>query len=85
MTVILGKKGLLLTNKSFLYLAREAGGLVAVAADDRIAGMIDILKDNPPAGTKAGGRENQRKLVVPHFPLIVVCGAGHENLITLRI
>lgn len=69
----------------FLYLAKEAGAIVAVAADDRIAAMIDILKNNPLAGTKAGRTEKQRKLVVPHFPFIVVYAAEHEKLSILRI
>lgn len=85
MTIIWEKRAIADREAIFIYLAREAGALVAVAADDRIAAMIDILKDNPLAGTKAGRTEKQRKLVVPHFPFIVVYAAGHENLSILRI
>jgi plasmid stabilization system protein ParE len=56
----------------FLYLNREAGALVAIAADERLAGMASILAENPLAGVKAGRSDKQRKLVEPHFPFIIV-------------
>ncbi|ECQ8978662.1 type II toxin-antitoxin system RelE/ParE family toxin [Salmonella enterica subsp. enterica] len=69
----------------FLYLNREAGAVVAIAADERLAGMVDILEENPEAGLKAGHKESQRKLVVPHFPFIIVYVAEKEHVRILRI
>ncbi|ENM8969740.1 type II toxin-antitoxin system RelE/ParE family toxin, partial [Salmonella enterica subsp. enterica serovar Infantis] len=69
----------------FLYLNREAGDEVAIAADDRLAGMTGILEENPLAGVKAGRLENQRKLVVPHFPFIIVYVAEKEHVRILRV
>ncbi|EBS4547764.1 type II toxin-antitoxin system RelE/ParE family toxin [Salmonella enterica] len=69
----------------FLYLNRAAGVVVAIAADDRLAGMPGILEENPLAGIKAGRLDSQRKLVVPHFPFIIVYVAEKERIRILRI
>ncbi|USR59964.1 type II toxin-antitoxin system RelE/ParE family toxin [Lelliottia amnigena] len=69
----------------FRYLNREAGAMVAIAADDRLAGMVTILAENPLAGVKAGRLEKQRKLVVPHFPFIIVYVAGSARVRILRV
>ncbi|EDV5543232.1 type II toxin-antitoxin system RelE/ParE family toxin [Salmonella enterica subsp. enterica] len=69
----------------FLYLNREAGAVVAIAADDRLSGMTGILKENPLAGVKAGQLKSQRKLVVPHFPFIIVYVAKKEHVRILRV
>lgn len=69
----------------FLYLNREAGALVAIAADERLAGMTAILAENPLAGVKAGRSEKQRKLVVPHFPFIIVYVAESARVRILRV
>lgn len=69
----------------FLYLNREAGAMVAIAADDRLAGMVTILTENPLAGVKAGRSERQRKLVVPHFPFIIVYVAESARVRILRV
>lgn len=69
----------------FLYLNREAGAMVAIAADDRLTGMVTILTENPLAGVKAGRSEKQRKLVVPHFPLIIVYAAESARVRILRV
>ncbi|EHL9625713.1 type II toxin-antitoxin system RelE/ParE family toxin [Salmonella enterica subsp. enterica serovar Bonariensis] len=69
----------------FGYLNREAGAMVAIAADDRLAGMTAILMENPLAGVKAGRSEKQRKLVVPHFPFIIVYVADKERVRILRV
>ncbi|HBC0336832.1 TPA: type II toxin-antitoxin system RelE/ParE family toxin [Salmonella enterica subsp. enterica serovar Napoli] len=69
----------------FQYLNREAGAMVAIAADDRLAGMAAILTENPLAGVKAGRSEKQRKLVVPHFPFIIVYVAESARVRILRV
>lgn len=69
----------------FLYLNREAGALVAIAADERLAGMAGILTQNPLAGVKAGRSETQRKLVVPHFPFIIVYATENAWVRILRV
>lgn len=69
----------------FLYLNREAGALVAIAADERLASMASILAENPLAGVKAGRSEKQRKLVVPHFPFIIVYVAESARVRILRV
>lgn len=69
----------------FLFLNREAGAMVAIAADDRLAGMATILVENSLAGVKAGRSERQRKLVVPHFPFIIVYVAENERVRILRV
>lgn len=69
----------------FLYLNREAGALVAIAADERLAGMASVLTENPLAGVKAGHSETQRKLVVPHFPFIIVYVTENARVRILRV
>jgi toxin ParE1/3/4 len=69
----------------FLYLNKEAGALVAIAADDRLAAMVDILKENPMAGVQAGRTLKQRKLVIPHFPFIVVYVVDGTKVSILRV
>jgi plasmid stabilization system protein ParE len=69
----------------FLYLNQEAGAVVAVAADDRLTGMAAILKENPLAGVKAGRSDRQRKLVVPHFPFIIVYVVEKSHVRILRV
>lgn len=69
----------------FLYLNKEAGAAVAIAADDRLTAMVEILKDNPMAGVQAGSTIKQRKLVVPHFPFIVVYVVDDNRISILRI
>ncbi|WP_447088468.1 type II toxin-antitoxin system RelE/ParE family toxin (plasmid) [Enterobacter asburiae] len=69
----------------FRYLNREAGAMVAIAVDDRLAGMAAILAENPLAGVKAGRSEKQRKLVVPHFPFIIVYVAESARVRILRV
>ncbi len=59
--------------------------MVAIAADDRLAGMATILVENPLAGVKAGRLEKQRKLVVPHFPFIIVYVAESARVCILRV
>ncbi|MEG3130576.1 type II toxin-antitoxin system RelE/ParE family toxin [Pantoea cypripedii] len=69
----------------FLYLNKEAGALVAIAADDRLAAMVNILKENPMAGVQAGRTEQHRKLVIPHFPFIVVYVTDENKVSILRV
>ncbi|QGY33134.1 type II toxin-antitoxin system RelE/ParE family toxin [Pantoea cypripedii] len=69
----------------FLYLNKEAGALVAIAADDRLATMVDILKENPMAGVQVGRTLKHRKLVIPHFPFIVVYVADGNKVSILRV
>ncbi|MEN3753883.1 type II toxin-antitoxin system RelE/ParE family toxin [Mangrovibacter sp. SLW1] len=69
----------------FLYLNREAGALVAISADERLVGMATTLAENPLAGVKAGRSETQRKLVVPHFPFIIVYATENARVRILRV
>ncbi|MFT4270626.1 MAG: type II toxin-antitoxin system RelE/ParE family toxin [Pantoea sp.] len=69
----------------FLYLNKEAGALVAIAADDRLVAMVSILKENPMAGVQAGRTVKHRKLVIPHFPFIVVYVADETRVSILRV
>lgn len=69
----------------FGYLNREAGAVVAIAADDRLANMAAILEENPLAGVRAGRTEQQRKLVVPHFPFILVYAVKENRVRILRV
>ncbi len=69
----------------FFYLYQEAGVLVATATDDKFVSMVDILRENPLAGTKAGSAEKQRKLVVPRFPFIIVYVVENTSIRILRV
>ncbi|EOF5091859.1 hypothetical protein ACK1G0_004870 [Salmonella enterica] len=42
--------------------------------------MAAILAENSLAGVKAGRSERQRKLVVPHFPFIIVYATENKNV-----
>ncbi|WP_313681897.1 type II toxin-antitoxin system RelE/ParE family toxin [Pantoea sp.] len=59
--------------------------LVAIAADDRLAAMVNILKENPVAGVQAGRTVKHRKLGIPHFPFIVVYVADETKVSILRV
>lgn len=69
----------------FRYLYQEAGLPVASMADDRLVSMVNILRDNPLAGAKAGKTAKQRKLVVPRFPFIIVYVAEETVVRILRV
>jgi len=56
----------------FRYLYQEAGLPVASATDDKFVSMVSILKENPLTGVKNERTTKQRKLVVPHFPFIII-------------
>lgn len=85
-TIIVWEKRALADRENiFIYLNKAAGAIVAIAADARFVSMIEILKDNPFAGVKAGRTENQRKIVIPHFPFIVVYVIDKERVHILRI
>ncbi|EOC5660747.1 type II toxin-antitoxin system RelE/ParE family toxin [Salmonella enterica] len=47
--------------------------------------MAAILAENSLAGVKAGRSERQRKLVVPHFPFIIVYATENKNVRILRV
>ncbi|MCT4713483.1 type II toxin-antitoxin system RelE/ParE family toxin [Enterobacteriaceae bacterium H18W14] len=67
------------------FLYQEAGLPVASATGDRFVHVVGILKENPPAGTKAGKTDKQRKLVVPRFPFIIVYVTEDMTVRILRI
>jgi len=69
----------------FRYLYQEAGLTVASATDDKFVSMADIIQENPLAGVKAGKTAKQRKLVVPHFPFILVYVNEDAMIRVLRI
>jgi len=69
----------------FIWLSRHAGCQVAIAADDKLSRMAAILIDNPQAGGVAGKAQNQRKLVVPHFPFILVYLLVNDEVRILRV
>ncbi|RWR02591.1 plasmid stabilization protein [[Pantoea] beijingensis] len=69
----------------FRYLYQEAGLPVASATDDKLVSMVSILRENPLAGVKAGRTAKQRKLVVPHFPFIIVYVAEETVVRILRV
>ncbi|WP_241568995.1 type II toxin-antitoxin system RelE/ParE family toxin [Rosenbergiella collisarenosi] len=69
----------------FRYLYQEAGLPVASATDDKLISMVSILKENPLVGVKSGTTTGQRKLVVPHFPFIIVYIAEEKVVHILRV
>ncbi|QDY43945.1 type II toxin-antitoxin system RelE/ParE family toxin [Candidatus Pantoea soli] len=69
----------------FRYLYQEAGVSVASMADDRLVSMVNILRENPQAGVKAGKTAKQRKLVVPRFPFIIIYVAEETVVRILRV
>ena len=69
----------------FRYLYQEAGLPVASMADDKLVSMVNLLRDNPLAGTQAGKTVKQRKLVVPHFPFIIIYVAEETVVRILRV
>ncbi|KOC91467.1 type II toxin-antitoxin system RelE/ParE family toxin [Winslowiella iniecta] len=69
----------------FSWLARQAGSPVVLAADEKFTRMAAILIDNPHAGAVAGKATNQRKLVIPHFPFILVYLIVDNEVRILRI
>jgi toxin ParE1/3/4 len=68
-----------------LYLYKEADVPVASATDDKFVSMVDILRENLLAGTKAGSAEKQRKLIVPRFPFILVYVVENTSIRILRV
>lgn len=69
----------------FNYLLQEAGTAVAIAADEKFTALATLLCENPYAGLKAGKSDMQRKLVVPHFPFILVYALAASDIYILRV
>ncbi|CDL84113.1 type II toxin-antitoxin system RelE/ParE family toxin [Xenorhabdus szentirmaii] len=73
----------------YLYFFEQAGLLLADEIDAKFMEMTELLKITPYAGVKARNNrdERYRKLVVPHFPFIILYHYDEEieNIKTLRI
>ncbi|MBD2781289.1 type II toxin-antitoxin system RelE/ParE family toxin [Xenorhabdus szentirmaii] len=73
----------------YLYFFEQAGLLLADEIDAKFVEMSALLKVTPYAGVKARNNrdERYRKLVVPHFPFIMLYHYDEEieNIKTLRI
>ncbi|WP_161804219.1 type II toxin-antitoxin system RelE/ParE family toxin [Photorhabdus heterorhabditis] len=73
----------------YLYFFERAGLLLADTMDTKFSEMAELLKVSPYAGIKARNSpdERYRKLVVPHFPFIMLYRYDEdiENIKILRI
>lgn len=69
----------------FLYLFNKAGLPVASATDDKFIHSVALLAENPFVGTQVHTHEKQRKLVVAHFPFIILYQVEATVLSVLRI
>ncbi|MBE8597218.1 type II toxin-antitoxin system RelE/ParE family toxin [Xenorhabdus sp. BG5] len=73
----------------YLYFFEQAGLLLADEIDAKFVEMTGLLKVTPYAGMKARNNpdERYRKLVVPHFPFIMLYryDEDRENIKILRI
>lgn len=69
----------------FNYLLREAGLVVAGAYDEKIISLINLIKENPYAGLQIGRIKKNLKLIVPHFPFIIVYATEHNSIHIIRI
>lgn len=86
MTPVYWEERVLLDREEiFIWLCKHANFQVASAADDKFNTMAEVLNDNPEAGAKAGKLNSQRKLVIPHFPFILVYLFVSEEVRILRV
>ncbi|MBD2795634.1 type II toxin-antitoxin system RelE/ParE family toxin [Xenorhabdus sp. 18] len=73
----------------YLYFFEQAGLLLADEIDAKFVEMAELLKVTPYAGVKVRNNsdERYRKLVVPHFPFIMLYRYDEEieNIKILRI
>lgn len=69
----------------FNYLFREAGLIVASATDDKFLNLVELLRENPYAGIQIERINKKRKLIVPHFPFIIVYVIEHNIIRIIRI
>ncbi|REF28526.1 plasmid stabilization system protein ParE [Xenorhabdus cabanillasii] len=73
----------------YLYFFEQAGLLLADEIDAKFVEMAELLRVTPYAGIKVRNSpdERYRKLVVPHFPFIVLYRYDEdmENIKILRI
>ncbi|EYU14643.1 type II toxin-antitoxin system RelE/ParE family toxin [Photorhabdus aegyptia] len=78
-------------EKIYLYFFEQAGLLLADKIDTKFSEMAELLKVTPYAGIGIKARnspdERYRKLVVPHFPFIMLYRYDEdiENIKILRI
>jgi len=71
----------------YLYFFEQAGLLLADRIDARFEELATLLLTNPVAGVKARNNpdEQYRKLIVPHFPFIMLYRYYDNEIHILRI
>ncbi len=69
----------------YVYLYQEAGVDVATTVDEKFTAMARLLEETPLAGVRAGKKDNQRKLIMPRLPFIMVYAVATNVVRILRI
>lgn len=71
----------------YLWFFEQAGLLLADRIDARFEELAALFLTNPVAGVKArnGADERYRKLIVPHFPFIMLYRYDNSETHILRI
>ncbi len=69
----------------YAYLYREAGMDVATSVDEKFSAMATLLEETPLAGVRAGRKDNQRKLIMPRLPFIMVYAVDTNIVRILRV
>nr|WP_233074330.1 type II toxin-antitoxin system RelE/ParE family toxin [Serratia ureilytica] len=71
----------------YIYFFEQAGLLLADRVDDRFEELAALLLTNPVAGVKARSSANgrYRKLIVPHFPFILLYRYDNNEIHILRV
>ncbi|TNG92438.1 type II toxin-antitoxin system RelE/ParE family toxin [Pasteurellaceae bacterium USgator11] len=70
----------------FHYFFEHAGLALADQVDAKFEEMAVLLKQNPQLGKKVKEASSRyRKLIIPHFPFILIYVLEKESLIILRV
>jgi len=71
----------------YIYLFEHAGLLLADRVDARFEELAVLLLTNPVAGVKArdSADDRYRKLIVPHFPFILLYRYDDNEIHILRV
>lgn len=83
--ILWGKRALANREQIWRYLYQEAGLDIANAVDDRFVEILSLLENTPKLGVKVGNQEKKRKLVLTHFPFIIVYVIESKEIKIIRI
>ena len=69
----------------FRFLVHKAGAKVAIATDERFIALSSLLSEHSKSGHAINGNMQRRRLIVPHFPFVMVYALESHSVRILRV